>query len=318
MTRITTGSQKHFSKNLPAPLFPKEGNNRSLVHEGAIASLWQREGRRDFINTVHAITFCQTIGVIFLLLISSTSFALTPDEIMKKSQAAFLYQGKDFKARVMMKLVSKGGQERVREMTMLRKNFGESGGNQKYFMYFFQPADVKDMTFMVYKYPAKDDDRWLFVPAINMVRRIAAQDKRSSFVGSDFTYEDVSGRDIEDDTHAITKEEKLGAKDCYVIKSTPKAADVDYSYKLSWIDKTSYLPLKEEYYDKRGERYKVFSADEIQDVKGFPTITKRAMKNLQSGHSTEVTYIKTDYNIGIEESLFTERFLKQPPKKWIE
>ena len=252
------------------------------------------------------------------LLLPLEVFALTADEVMKKSQAAFLYPGKDFKARVMMKLVSKGGQERVREMTMLRKNFGETGSDQRYFIYFFQPADVKDMTFMVFKYPKKDDDRWLFVPAISMVRRIAAQDKRSSFVGSDFTYEDISGRDIDDDTHAITKEEKLGAKDCYVIKSTPKTADVDYSFKLSWIDKTTALPIKEEYYDKRGELYKIFSADEIKDVKGFPTVTKRTMKNLQSGHMTEVTYIKTDYNLGIEEGLFTERFLKQPPRKWIE
>lgn len=257
-------------------------------------------------------------AIVLSLGVIGSSLAATAEDIMKKSQAAFLYQGKDFKARVVMKLVTKGGQERTRELTMLRKNFGEPGGSQKYFMYFFQPADVKDMTFMVYKYPAKDDDRWLFVPAINMVRRIAAQDKRSSFVGSDFTYEDVSGRDIEDDTHALAKEEKLGAKDCYVIKSTPKTADVDYSYKLSWIDKTSYLPLKEEYYDKRGELYRIFTADEIKDVKGVSTITKRSMKNLQSGHSTQVTYIKTDYNIGVEDSLFTERFLKQPPKKWIE
>ncbi|MEK6673300.1 MAG: outer membrane lipoprotein-sorting protein, partial [Nitrospirota bacterium] len=187
-----------------------------------------------------------------------------------------------------------------------------------YFMYFFQPADVKDMTFMVYKYPTKDDDRWLFIPAINMVRRIAAQDKTSSFVGSDFTYEDVSGRDIADDTHTIVKEEKAGSRDSYVIKSAPKAADVDYSYKISWIDKAVFLPLKEEYYDRKGELYRVFSADEIKDVKGFPTVSKRTMKNLQSGHRTEVSYIKSDYNIGIEDSLFTERFLKQPPKKWIE
>ena len=258
------------------------------------------------------------IFLLVALLLPLEVFAATADEVMKKSQAAFLYQGKDFKARVMMKLISKGGQERVREMTMLRKNFGETGGDQKYFIYFFQPADVKDMTFMVYKYPNKDDDRWLFVPAISMVRRIAAQDKRSSFVGSDFTYEDVSGRDIGDDTHAITKEEKLGTRDCFVVKSTPKAADVDYSHKLSWIDKTNSLPMKEEYYDKRGDLYKTFTADEIKDVKGLPTITKRTMKNLQSGHSTEVTYTKVDYNINIEDSLFTERFLKQPPKKWIE
>src|SRR3989338_9182273 len=128
--------------------------------------------------------------------------ALSGEEVMKKSQAAFLYPGKDFKARVVMKLINKDGQERVRELTMLRKNAVEPGGEQKYFMYFFQPSDVKDMTFMINKYPARDDDRWMFIPAVSMVKRIAAQDKRSSFVGSDFTYEDVSGRDIEDDTHA--------------------------------------------------------------------------------------------------------------------
>ncbi len=258
------------------------------------------------------------IAVIISLGIFSNAFAVSPDEIMKKSQAAFLYPGKDFKARVMMKLISQGGQERLREMTMLRKNYGPAGGEQKYFIYFFQPADVKDMTFMVYKYPGKDADRWLFVPALNMVRRIAAKDKYSSFVGSDFTYEDVSGRNLEDDTHALVKEEKYNGKDCYIVKSTPKAADMEYSYKLSWLDKTDFLPIKEEYYSKRGELYKVFTADEIKTVKGFPTVTKRTMKNLQSGHRTEVTYKKEDYNIGIEDSLFSERFLKQPPKKWIE
>ena len=256
--------------------------------------------------------------VLLIMLLPFEAFALQADEVMKKSQAAFLYQGKDFKARIMMKLISKGGQERIRELTMLRRNYGETGGEQKYFMYFFQPADVKDMTFMVNKYPARDDDRWLFVPAINMVRRIAAQDKRSSFVGSDFTYEDVSGRDIQDDSHLIMKEEKLGGKDCFVIKSIPKAADVDYSYKLSWIDKTNSLPLKEEYYDKKGELYKVFTADEVKDIKGFPTVTKRTMKNLQSGHRTETMFTKVDYNISLEDSLFSERYLKQPPKKWIE
>ena len=103
-----------------------------------------------------------------------------------------------------------------------------------------------------------------------------------------------------------------------MIKSTPKAQDVDYSYKVSWIDKNNFLPLKEEYYDKKGELSKVFTAEEIMDIKGFPTVTKRMMKNLLSGHRTEVAFTKTDYNIGIEDSLFSERFLKQPPKKWIE
>lgn len=246
------------------------------------------------------------------------ALAISGEEVIRKSQAAFFYPGKDFKARVVMKLISKDGQARVRELSMLRKNAGEALGEQKYFMYFFQPADVKDMTFMINKYPAKDDDRWMFIPAINMVKRIAAQDKRSSFVGSDFTYEDVSGRDIEDDSHVIEREEKAGNRDCYVVKSTPKGTDADFGYKLTWVDKVSFLPLKEEQYDKRGAPYKQFIADEVADVKGFPTVLRRTMRNLQTGHRTEVAYVRTDYNVGLEDNLFSERFLRQPPRKWID
>lgn len=258
------------------------------------------------------------IALLVILGMYSSAGAVTPDELVKKSQAAFYYPGKDFKARVVMRLTSGSGQERVREMTMLRKNYGEAGGEQKYFIYFFQPADVKDMTFMVEKYPGRDADRWLFVPAINMTRRVAAQDKYSSFVGSDFTYEDVSGRNPEDDTHSLEREEPFAGKACAVVKSVPKAADMEYSSKLSWIDLTAFLPLKEEYYDGQGALYKVFTADEIKAVGGFPTVLKRTMKNLQSGHATEVAYTKAEYDIGIEDSLFSERFLRQPPQKWIE
>ena len=246
------------------------------------------------------------------------AFALTGEEVMKQAQAAFLYPGKDFKARVVMKLISKDGQERVRELAMLRKNVGEPGGEQKYFMYFYQPADVKDMTFMIYKYPGRDADRWMFIPAINMVKRIAARDKHSSFVGSDFSYEDVSGRDLGDDTHVLEREEKLGNRDCYVVKSTPKGADADFGYKLTWVDKANFLPLKEEQYDKKGALYKVFTADEVANIQGIPTVVKRTMKNVQTGHRTEVTYLKTGYNLGIEDSLFSERFLREPPRKWID
>lgn len=255
--------------------------------------------------------------IAFAALLPFSAFAVTGEEAIRKSQAAFLYPGKDFKARVHMKLINKDGQERIRELTMLRKNAGD-GGEQKYFMYFFQPNDVKDMSFMTNKYPAKDDDRWMFIPAINMVKRIAAQDKRSSFVGSDFTYEDVSGRDVEDDVHAIEREEKVGARDCYVVRSTPKAGDADFGHKFTWVDKATFLPLKEEQYDRKGARYKEFTADETIDIKGFPTIVRRTMKNLQTGHRTEVRYSKTDYDIGIDDGLFSERFLRQPPRKWVD
>ena len=244
--------------------------------------------------------------------------AVTPEEIVTKAQAAFFTPGTDFKARVLMKLISPSGQQRVRELVMLRLNTGAAGGEQKYLMIFLQPAEVKDMTFMVFKYPERDDDRWLFVPAINMVRRIAMQDKQASFVGSDFTYEDVSGRDLADDSHELAKEETLNGRDCFVIKSTPKTEGTGYGHKLAWIDKASSLPLQEEYYDRAGAKVRVFTADAVEEIKGIPTVTRRTMKNLQTGHRTEVSYVSQDYNVGLDEGLFSERFLKQPPKKWLE
>src|SRR3989338_8300093 len=146
---------------------------------------------------------------------------LSATDIITKSRLAFYYAGRDMRAKVLMGLINKDGQKRVRELTMLRKDYKE-GGEQKYFMYFHKPADVKDTTFMVYKYPDRDDDRWLFIPSINLVKRIAANDKYSSFVGSDFTYEDVSGRKPDEDNHTLLRKEQLGEKSCFVIESIPK------------------------------------------------------------------------------------------------
>jgi outer membrane lipoprotein-sorting protein len=237
-------------------------------------------------------------------------------EIALKSNQAFYYAGSDMKARILMTLTSSGGQKRVREMVMLRRNEG-GAGEQKYFIYFHQPADVKGMTFLVAKFPGKDDDRWLFLPAVNLVKRIAAKDAAQSFVGSDFTYEHVSGRDVEADSHQLLREEKVGERDCYVVESTTNSP-AEYKRKVAWIDKTAFLPIKEEYYDAKNELFKVFAADEIQDLGGLPTIVRRSMVNKKTGHSTTVVFQDTAYNVGIEPDVFTERYLREPPRKWVQ
>lgn len=234
-------------------------------------------------------------------------------EIVKRSQAAFYYGGNDMRATVAMDLINPDGQKRQREMTMLRKNL--AGGNQKYFIYFLQPGDVRRMTFMVYKYPKRDADRWIFVPAVNMTRRIAASDKHSSFVGSDFTYEDISGRDLGADSYTLVRSETFQGKPCYVVQSTPRE-EASYSKKLSWIDQSTFLPLKEEYYDARGELNRVFTADATSAIGGVWTATRRTMKNVKSGHRTEVTFKATAYNVGVPEDVFTERSLRKPPARW--
>jgi hypothetical protein len=240
-------------------------------------------------------------------------------QIIEKSQAAFYYPGGDMRARVAMELITAEGKKRTRVLTMLRKNESD-GKRQRYFLYFHEPGDVRRTAFLVWKYPEKDDDRWIFIPAVNMTRRIAARDSRSSFVGSDFTYEDVSGRDVAADTHLLLREEKLGSSTCFLIQSTPKAA-ADFSKKLSWIDQATLLPLKEEYYDAQNKLARVFTADKIETVSGkgaYPTITKRTMQSVQSGHRTEVVFEGVAYDAGMEADVFTERALQQPPQKWIQ
>jgi len=243
--------------------------------------------------------------------------SLSGKEIINKAQQAFYYAGKDIQVKVLMKLISKNGGERTRELTMLRLNM-KDGLEQKYYMYFYQPADVRAMTFMVWKYMSKNDDRWLYIPAIKLVKRIAADDKNSSFVGSDFSYEDVSGRNISDDSHTLKAEETMNGRDAYIVESAPKeAASAYFSRKVSWIDKETFLPLKEEYYDKRGDLYKIFTADKIENIQDIPTIINRTMLNTQNGHRTEVSYTEVKYNVGLKDNIFSERYLRSAPREWI-
>jgi outer membrane lipoprotein-sorting protein len=242
---------------------------------------------------------------------------LTAEAIVLRSQAVTHYAANDMKARAVMRLINREGRERVREMTMLRLDI-QDGGQQKYFIYFHQPGDVRDMTFMVWKHAGRDDERWLFVPAIRLVRRVATNDKRSSFVGSDFTYEDVSGREVEEDNHTLAREDTVNGRPVYVVRSAPKdERSVDFSYRLAWIDRESFVLWREEYYDRRNELYKVFTADEVKQVSGHWTTLRRTMKNMQNGHRTEVHFVEIAYDVGLEDSLFTERYLSNPPARWI-
>jgi outer membrane lipoprotein-sorting protein len=258
------------------------------------------------------------LASLLLLQLSSTGLAaeFTADAIIERSQQAFYYAGDDMRARVTMQLIDRGGQARQRVLTMLRRDESE-GGNQKYFIYFHEPGDVRGMTFMVWKDPVEEDQRWIFVPAVDLIRRIAANDKRSSFVGSDFTYEDVSGRDVRSDTHTLSREEMLDERAAYVIESVPKEV-VEYTKRVSWIDKETFLPLKEDYYDLQGEHYRVFTADAIEDVSGWPTVMRRTMANIRTGHRTEVVFESVAYDQGLLDEDFSERRMRRPPQAWIE
>jgi outer membrane lipoprotein-sorting protein len=241
---------------------------------------------------------------------NASAQAMSADDIVKRELAAFYYGGKDMSAQVSMRLVNAQGNVRERNMTMLRMNKGD-GGEQNYMMAFSAPADVRGMTFLIAKFPKADDDRWMYLPALKAVKRIAADDKKSSFVGSDFTYEDVSGRDLNEEQHTLLRNDEVGGRKAYVVESKPKG-NTDYAKRQIWVDQERWLPLKEEYFDAQGKLLRTFSADKIEQVQGQWTITARSMKNAQTGHQTHVTFNNVQYNVGLGDEVFTERNMKNP------
>jgi outer membrane lipoprotein-sorting protein len=257
---------------------------------------------------------CNLCLLLLLLALGSTTHAAAADveEIVKKANLAAYYQGDNGKAKVTMTITDKKGQQRNREFIILRKDL-EDGGDQNYFVYFRRPTDVRKMTYMVHKHAAvkKDDNRWLYLPALSLVKRIAAGDKRTSFVGSDFLYEDVSGRSLLEDTHELVE---TGDK-VYLVKNTPKdPGSVEFSHFTVAIDKANFIPMKMEFFDKTGTLYRVIESTEVKEIQGFATVVKSLVKDLKTGNQTEMAFTDVAYDIKLKD-IFTERYLRKPPRE---
>ncbi len=240
--------------------------------------------------------------------------APTVDEIIRKTNHTAYYQGADGRARVKMTITDRQGNTREREFVILRRNMDEKDEEQHFYVYFHRPADVRGMVFMVWKYVDRDDNRWLYLPELDVVRQIAAGDKRTSFVGSSFFYEDVSGRGILEDTHDLVET----TDNYYVIKSTPKdPGSVEFDSFTMHIHKTTFIPVKVEY-EKGGQVYRVGEARKVETIQGFPTVTESLMKDLNAGTETMLEYLKVEYDIGLPENIFSERFMRRAPRQYLE
>ncbi len=256
------------------------------------------------------------IAFVLLSFPISTAHAQAPSamDIVVKAVEAMNYAGGDVKARIDMRIIDSHGRERIRQMTMLRRNETSGYGPQKYYVLFSRPSDVKEMVFMAWKNTDRADDRWLYLPALDLVKRIAASDERTSFVGSHFFYEDVSGRNIDEDHHEFIEE----TDEYYVIKSTPKTpGDVEFTNYTSWVDKTTYLPIRIEYTGQRGEVYRTFSVQTVEVIQNHPTIIDVQMEDTAMGGKTVLHYSAVKYSIGIKENVFSERFLRRPPREYL-
>jgi len=252
--------------------------------------------------------------IIALSAVGTTHSADVPDveTIVNKANIVAYYQGDNGKAKVKMTITDKRGQKRNREFIILRQDVAD-GGDQNYFVYFQRPSDVRRMTYMVHKHAAidKDDDRWLYMPALDVVNRIAAGDKRTSFVGSDFLYEDVSGRSLDEDTHELTETTDA----VFIVKNTPKKPDsVEFSYFTVAIDRRNFVPMKMEFFDKTGKLYRTIESTEVKTIQDFPTVTKSVVQDLKTGSKTEMEFSGVKYDLKLK-NVFQERYLRRPPRE---
>ena len=263
---------------------------------------------------------------------------LSIESIIENTNRVAYYQGKDGRARVSMTITNAQGRTRRVSFTILRydepppekaddgsditisdelkKKFEADlyYGDQRFYVYFHLPADVNKMVFMVRKHLKKDDDRWLYLPALDLVKRIAATDKRSSFVGSDFFYEDVSGRNIDADVHELIKT----TENYYVLKNTPhKPKEVEFAYYIMWIHRKTFIPVKIEYYDAKNKIHRLYEALKVETIQDYPTVTQASMKNLDANTQTVTTYSDVKYNIDVPADVFTERYLRRPPQEYL-
>ncbi|MCP4220908.1 MAG: outer membrane lipoprotein-sorting protein [bacterium] len=255
-----------------------------------------------------------------IILLSITVFAGSVDEIVKKAHLTAYYQGNDGSAQMLMKVFSKGSDKPIKKLFYMLRYDVKEGGPQMFFTYFVKPSDIKRTTFLVHKYIEKDDFRRLYIPASDKVIPIAGSRKQDPFMGSDFTYEDVSGRYYTKDTHKLLGEEKMDGHECYITESTPKVKESKIARMKGWIDKKTFIPVRVDFYNHDGKVFRTYESKNIQDVDGFPTIMERVMTSPLKGTKTImlVNPKKVKYNIGMDEKVFSERSLKNPPMKYLQ
>lgn len=182
------------------------------------------------------------------------------------------------------------------------------------------PASVKDTRILQAEKKGKSDDKWIYLPSLKTTRRIAAAERQKSWVGSEFTYNDMTVRKAEDDTHEMLSESaKIKSNgtevDCWKIKSVPVAnKNVEFAYRIQFIEKTSNLPVRIEYYDKKDVMIKTQEIEKFGKVAGITGKNywiRQQVKttNLASGRATVVSVGKQVLDKEISDRYFTQNWL---------
>ncbi len=237
----------------------------------------------------------------------------TGPEIMKLYKQQDL--SKDATTEITMTIINDKGRERVRKL--LSWTMYNEDGTRRQLMRFTQPADIAGTGFLSIENKGKEDDNWLYLPAIRKSRRISGSDKKDSFVGTDFSYEDLEPEKLAHFIYKRLKEETIDGIKTWVVEATPentiKKNETSYGKRILWVTQDHHLIKKAEYYDFSGELLKIFTAGNIMQVPGSDKWRTYEMiiEDYLSGSRTRLEFDEIKINSGLSNSFFTQRFLER-------
>jgi len=228
---------------------------------------------------------------------------MTAEQIMDKVLNSDNMGFNTGQARVKLVIQNKKGQVRVRAV---ESKSMEEGGLRSTLVTFIEPADVAGTRLLAREVKDGDDIQYLYLPALKEKRRIAGSEKNESFMGTDFTYNDLEQRSIEDSQYTKLPDEEHSGIPTYRIDAVPEGSDSEYSKAQLWVDKKDFIPLKIYFFDAKGEHYKTLVAQRVEPIDGKMTITKLMMKNLRKGSKTTMIMEDMDRGRTFPKSVFDE------------
>lgn len=220
--------------------------------------------------------------------------------------------GRDGRVTFKMRLFDRQDRVRERALTVLSKKYPTG---DKSLTRFTQPADIAGTGFLVWEHKgaaaaASEDERFLFLPSLARVRRIAGSEAQESFVGSDFTYEDIGGREFEDYTYTLLNDTAANGT-AYTLESRAKNPNARFPRVVSTVRKDNFVVVHAEIFNKRDELAKVYEASKVEKVGKYWTVMAMTMKDLVQKTRTEMIVEKAEYDVGLGDDAFTRRELEK-------
>ena len=225
--------------------------------------------------------------------------------------------GQDSRSEFRMKLFDRRGRVRERALTLLMMRRMEG---DRLLIRFTYPNDIRGTGFLVWEHPQKDDERFLYLPSLGRVRRIAGSEAQESFVGSDFSYEDIGGREFDEYRYALLDDNASwtapdGApRPAYRLESTRRDKAAEFPRVVSLVLKDTFVVVQADVFNRRNEKQKLYSVKRLQQVQGIWTIFESVMTNDLDQTRTELVVEKVAYNTGLKEAAFSRRELEGAAK----